>query len=119
MVNVYEKVIKTLWVDESGNPLQNPKEGSFPDNDGKSDISGYELVGVKYDEDGNVINVYRKIAAPATPATPAPATPKATQPLPQTGDASSVLGVVGTTIGGLSAAGLGAKLNNRRKRSRK
>ena len=104
--------------------MQNPKEGSFPDNDGKSDISGYELVGVKYDEDGNVINVYRKIAAPATPATPAPATPapatpKATQPLPQTGDASSVLGVVGTTIGGLSAAGLGAKLNNRRKRSRK
>ena len=120
VVNVYEKVIKTLWVDESGNPLQNPKEGSFPDNDGKSDISGYELVGVKYDEDGNVINVYRKIAAPATPIpTPAPATPKATQPLPQTGDASSVLGVVGTTIGGLSAAGLGAKLNNRRKRSRK
>ena len=120
VVNVYEKVIKTTWVDESGNPLQNPKEGSFPDNDGKSDISGYELVGVKYDEDGNVINVYRKIAAPATPIpTPAPATPKATQPLPQTGDASSVLGVVGTTIGGLSAAGLGAKLNNRRKRSRK
>lgn len=119
IVNTYEKVIKTSWVDESGKPLQNPKEGSFPDNDGKSDISGYELVGVKYDEDGNVINVYRKIAAPATPATPAPATPKATQPLPQTGDASSVLGVVGTTIGGLSAAGLGAKLNNRRKRSRK
>ena len=116
IVNTYEKVIKTSWVDESGKPLQNPKEGSFPDNDGKSDISGYELVGVKYDEDGNVINVYRKIAAPATPA---PATPKATQPLPQTGDASSVLGVVGTTIGGLSAAGLGAKLNNRRKRSRK
>ena len=119
IVNTYEKVIKTSWVDESGKPLQNPKEGSFPDNDGKSDISGYELVGVKYDEDGNVINVYRKITAPATPATPAPATPKATQPLPQTGDASSVLGVVGTTIGGLSAAGLGAKLNNRRKRSRK
>ena len=122
IVNTYEKVIKTSWVDESGKPLQNPKEGSFPDNDGKSDISGYELVGVKYDEDGNVINVYRKIAAPAkpaTPATPAPATPKATQPLPQTGDASSVLGVVGTTIGGLSAAGLGANLNNRRKRSRK
>ena len=122
IVNTYEKVIKTSWVDENGNPLQEPKEGSFPDNDGKSDISGYELVGVKYDEDGNVINVYRKIAAPAkpaTPATPAPATPKATQPLPQTGDASSVLGIVGTTISGLSAAGLGAKLNNRRKRSRK
>ena len=102
--------------------MQEPKEGSFPDNDGKSDISGYEHVGVKYDEDGNVINVYRKIAAPAkpaTPATPAPATPKTTQPLPETGDASSVLGIVGTTISGLSAAGLGAKLNNRRKRSRK
>ena len=122
IVNTYEKVIKTSWVDESGKPLQNPKEGSFPDNDGKSDISGYELVGVKYDEYGNVINVYREITAPAkpaTPATPAPATPKTTQPLPETGDASSVLGIVGTTIGGLSAAGLGAKLNNRRKRSRK
>ena len=123
IVNTYEKVIKTSWVDESGKPLQNPKEGSFPDNDGKSDISGYELVGVKYDEDGNVINVYREIAAPAKPATPiptpAPATPKTTQPLPETGDASSVLGLVGTTISGLSAAGLGAKLNNRRKRSRK
>ena len=125
IVNTYEKVVKTSWVDESGKALQEPKDGSFPDNDGKSDISGYELVGVKYDGDGNVINVYRKIAAPAkpetpaTPATPAPATPKATQPLPQTGDASSVLGVVGATIGGLSAAGLGAKLNNRRKRSRK
>ena len=119
IVNTYEKVIKTSWVDESGKPLQNPKEGSFPDNDGKSDISGYELVGVKYDEYGNVINVYREITAPAKPATPAPATPKTTQPLPETGDASSVLGIVGTTIGGLSAAGLGAKLNNRRKRSRK
>ena len=122
IVNTYRKII-TKWVDMDGKPLKDPQEGEYPDNDGESDIPGYNFVRTEEDENGNIVNKYEKVkptpATPATPATTTPATPKTTQPLPETGDASSVLGIVGTTIGGLSAAGLGAKLNNRRKRSRK
>ena len=37
------------------------EDGSHPDDDGKSDIDGYELVTVKTDKDGNVTNIYRKL----------------------------------------------------------
>lgn len=63
ITNVYRKInrVKTSWVDEQGNKLKADEDGSHPDNDGKSDIDGYELVTVKTDEDGNVTNIYRKL----------------------------------------------------------
>ena len=64
VVNIYKKAPMTKWVDEDGKQLQDPKEGEFPDNDGKSDIKGYKLVKTDIDKDGNVINIYKK--APMT-----------------------------------------------------
>ena len=63
ITNVYRKIskIKTSWVDEQGNKLKADEDGSHPDNDGVSDIDGYEVIAVKTDKDGNITNVYRKI----------------------------------------------------------
>ena len=63
ITNVYRKIskIKTSWVDEQGNKLKDDEDGSHPDNDGVSDIDGYEVIAVKTDKDGNITNVYRKI----------------------------------------------------------
>lgn len=66
VTNTYEKIVKTDWVDESGKKLQDTKEGSFPDNDGKSDITGYTLVRTDIDKDGNVVNVYKADAKKVT-----------------------------------------------------
>ena len=64
VTNIYKKAPLTKWIDEEGKNLQDPKEGEFPDNDGKSDIPGYKLVKTDVDKDGNVINIYKK--APIT-----------------------------------------------------
>ena len=69
VINTYEKTpaekkVHTNWVDESGKPLKPQAEGSFPDNDGKSDIPGYTLVSTTTDGDGNVTNTYEKNKTP-------------------------------------------------------
>jgi MYXO-CTERM domain-containing protein len=66
-VNTYHKVASdTTWVDTNGKTLKAKADGLFPDNDGKSDIKGYDLVSVKTNTDANgdkhVINTYRKTA---------------------------------------------------------
>ena len=62
------KTADTVWVDEAGNILKAKVDGTYPDNDGKSDIEGMEVVSTttKADEKGNLhtINVYRKIVTP-------------------------------------------------------
>lgn len=71
ITNVYEKVKtpekpkKTTWVDEQGNQLKEPKDGEHPDKEG-DDVPGYQLVKVDHDKDGNVINVYKKVAKKVT-----------------------------------------------------
>lgn len=71
VTNVYEKVKtpekpkKTTWVDEQGNQLKEPKDGEHPDKEG-DDVPGYQLVKVDHDKDGNVINVYKKVAKKVT-----------------------------------------------------
>jgi len=71
ITNVYEKVKtpekpkNTTWVDEQGNQLKEPQEGEHPDNEG-DDIPGYQLVKVDHDKDGNVINIYKKVAKKVT-----------------------------------------------------
>ena len=71
ITNVYEKVKtpekpkNTTWVDEQGNQLKEPQEGEHPDNEG-DDIPGYHLVKVDHDKDGNVINIYKKVAKKVT-----------------------------------------------------
>ena len=71
-VNVYRKTPTvtedTVWVDESGKVLKEKTTGTYPDNDGKSDIQGYDVVSTKTtkDTDGNThtVNVYRKTPTP-------------------------------------------------------
>lgn len=71
ITNVYEKVKTpekpktTKWVDEQGNQLKEPQDGEHPDNEG-DDIPGYQLVKVDHDKDGNVINIYKKVAKKVT-----------------------------------------------------
>ena len=71
ITNVYEKVKtpekpkNTTWVDEQGNQLKEPQEGEHPDNEG-DDVPGYQLVKVDHDKDGNVINIYKKVAKKVT-----------------------------------------------------
>lgn len=71
ITNVYEKVKtpekpkNTTWVDEQGNQLKEPQEGEHPDNEG-DDIPGYQVVKVDHDKDGNVINIYKKVAKKVT-----------------------------------------------------
>lgn len=126
IINVYKKNVHTEWVDENGKHLKANEDGKHPDDDGKSDIPGYELVRTYVDKDGNVINVYKKIPAkkPAAPATPAtPATPAAapdtqsysgTGRLPQTGSKNGELTAAGMAL--LSSLGLGGLIAKRRKR---
>ena len=122
-VNRYRKPT-TEWVDENGKELKPKEEGQFPDNDGKSDIPGYELVAVKKDDQGNIRNIYRKVEAPKetpkeTPKTPEKQTEKPKAPeLPKTGDAGSLVGLVGALGATGGVAGLSNTLR-RRKRNRK
>lgn len=67
MVNTYHKIKQdTTWVDTNSKVLKDEVDGAFPDNDGKSDIVGYNLVSVKTDTDKNgdkhIINTYQKPA---------------------------------------------------------
>jgi CshA-type fibril repeat protein/surface repeat SSSPR-51 protein len=109
----YEKdpePVKTFWVDEEGNNLKDPKEGEHPDNDGESDVPGYTLVKTGKDENGNIINTYKKTAEPAkeeetTPEPekkkPAPVTPVNTTPKKS---ATKIQGVNTSTATGKTAA---------------
>lgn len=54
-----KKILNTRWVDEQGNKLKEPKEGTYPDKEG-DDVEGWTLVRIETDNDGNVTNVYRK-----------------------------------------------------------
>jgi len=94
IVNVYEKIKQTTWVDEQGNKLKDPKDGEHPDNEG-DDVPGYKLVRIDKDKDGNIVNVYQKVETPKTPA------PQAKE-LPKTGDATALTALLGlaSLIGG-------------------
>lgn len=64
-VNTYHKTtVDTSWVDTDGNTLKDKETGDYPDNDGTSDITGYDLVSVKTNTDANgdkhVVNTYEK-----------------------------------------------------------
>ena len=63
-INVYHKVVSdTVWVDEAGKVLKEKVTGEFPDNDGKSDIDGYDIVDAKLSTDKNgdrhITNIYK------------------------------------------------------------
>lgn len=64
VLNIYKKTpnvkVTTEWInDKTGEALKPKQEGSHPDKEG-DDISGYKLVSVKTDDQGNVVNSYVK-----------------------------------------------------------
>ncbi|MCK3941974.1 LPXTG cell wall anchor domain-containing protein [Streptococcus suis] len=123
--HIYRKVTKvvTNHVDEDGNPIAPQEEGTRPN----KSIPGYEFTGKTYtDGDGHTYHVYRKVSnpvapKPATPATPTPQAPAASATpsapattakagatqLPNTGEASSSVAVLGAgmLIAALALAG--------------
>lgn len=51
--------------DKEGNNIKDPKEGTFPDEEG-DDVEGWKLVTTKVDNFGNINNVYEKIVVEET-----------------------------------------------------
>ncbi|MBY4635102.1 MucBP domain-containing protein, partial [Streptococcus suis] len=95
------KKVVTNHVDEEGNPIAPKEDGSTP----KRQISGYEYVRTVVDEEGNTTHIYRKLSnKPTTPEKETPAKPQAGKTasgkaqLPNTGEASSVAGALGTAM---------------------
>ncbi|NQL65502.1 YSIRK-type signal peptide-containing protein [Streptococcus suis] len=129
--HVYKKV-KTNFVDENGTPISPSEDGITPN----KSIPGYEIVTTTTDGDGNVYHIYRKVEKPTTPPTPevptkpsAPTTPPTpevptkpstpatpTKPgkvqLPNTGEESSSVAVLGA---GMLVATLALVSKRRRK----
>ncbi|NQJ87743.1 YSIRK-type signal peptide-containing protein [Streptococcus suis] len=95
------KKVVTKHVDEEGNPVAPQEDGTKP----KRQISGYEYVRTVVDEEGNTTHIYRKLSnKPTTPEKETPAKPQAGKTasgkaqLPNTGEASSVAGALGTAM---------------------
>nr|ABB97079.3 large variant muramidase-released protein [Streptococcus suis]CAM35512.1 muramidase-released protein [Streptococcus suis] len=95
------KKVVTNHVDEEGNPIAPQEDGTTP----KRQISGYEYVRTVVDEEGNTTHIYRKLSnKPTTPEKETPAKPQAGKTasgkaqLPNTGEASSVAGALGTAM---------------------
>ncbi|MCL4923500.1 MucBP domain-containing protein [Streptococcus suis] len=95
------KKVVTKHVDEEGNPVAPQEDGTTP----KRQISGYEYVRTVVDEEGNTTHIYRKLSnKPTTPEKETPAKPQAGKTasgkaqLPNTGEASSVAGALGTAM---------------------
>ncbi|HGL8782881.1 TPA: MucBP domain-containing protein [Streptococcus suis] len=95
------KKVVTNHVDEEGNPIAPQEDGTTP----KRQISGYEYVRTVVDEEGNTTHIYRKLSnKPTTPEKETPAKPQAGKTasgkaqLPNTGEASSAAGALGTAM---------------------
>ena len=56
VINNYDKIIKTNWVDKDGNPIKPAEIGEKP----HGDLPGYKFVETKKDTDGNVTHVFEK-----------------------------------------------------------
>ncbi|MCK4023497.1 YSIRK-type signal peptide-containing protein [Streptococcus suis] len=99
---VYRKVtpakkVVTNHVDEDGNPIAPQEEGTTPN----KSIPGYEFTGKTItDKDGNTTHIYRKLSnKTTTPEKKTPAKPQTGKAqLPNTGEASSVAGALGTAM---------------------
>ncbi|HEL2217862.1 TPA: MucBP domain-containing protein [Streptococcus suis] len=97
--HIYRKVKKvvTNHVDEDGNPIAPQEEGTTPN----KSIPGYEFTGKTItDKDGNTTHIYRKLSnKTTTPEKKTPAKPQTGKAqLPNTGEASSVAGALGTAM---------------------
>ena len=56
VINNYNKIVKTNWVDKDGNSIKSAEVGEKP----HGELPGYKFVETKKDPDGNVIHVFEK-----------------------------------------------------------
>ena len=113
ITHIYRKVEKpvkkvtTIWVTEKGEVLKPRTDGEQP----KVDFDGYEFVRTDKDKDGNISHIYRKVEKPKVERKDDKLvyTPQTAKELPKTGDAGTLVGILGGLLTGGGLAGLKRK----------
>ena len=111
--HIYRKVEKpvkkvtTIWVTETGEVLKPRTDGEQP----KENFDGYEFVRTDKDKDGNISHIYRKVEKPKVERKDDKLvyTPQTAKELPKTGDAGTLVGILGSLLMGGGLAGLKRK----------
>jgi len=111
--HIYRKVEKpvkkvtTIWVTEKGEVLKPRTDGEQP----KVDFDGYEFVRTDKDKDGNISHIYRKVEKPKVERKDDKLvyTPQTAKELPKTGDAGTLVGILGGLLASGGLAGLKRK----------
>lgn len=111
--HIYRKVEKpvkrvmTIWVTEKGEVLKPRTDGEQP----KENFDGYEFVRTDKDKDGNISHIYRKVEKPKVERKDDKLVyqPQTAKELPKTGDAGTLVGILGGLLTGGGLAGLKRK----------
>ena len=111
--HIYRKVEKpvkkvtTIWVTETGEVLKPRTDGEQP----KENFDGYEFVRTDKDKDGNINHIYRKVEKPKVERKDDKLVyqPQTAKELPKTGDADTLVGILGGLLTGGGLTGLKRK----------
>ena len=107
--HIYKPVKKatTIWVTETGEVLKPRTDGEQP----KENFDGYEFVRTDKDKDGNISHIYRKVEKPKVERKDDKLVyqPQTAKELPKTGDAGTLVGILGGLLAGGGLAGLKRK----------
>ena len=111
--HIYRKVEKpvkrvtTIWVTEKGEVLKPRTDGEQP----KENFDGYEFVRTDKDKDGNISHIYRKVEKPKVERKDDKLVyqPQTAKELPKTGDAGTLVGILGGLLASGGLAGLKRK----------
>ena len=111
--HIYRKVEKpvkrvtTIWVTEKGEVLKPRTDGEQP----KENFDGYEFVRTDKDQDGNISHIYRKVEKPKVERKDDKLVyqPQTSKELPKTGDAGTLVGILGGLLASGGLAGLKRK----------
>ena len=111
--HIYRKVEKpvkkvtTIWVTETGEVLKPRTDGEQP----KENFDGYEFVRTDKDKDGNISHIYRKVEKPKVERKDDKLVyqPQTAKELPKTGDAGTLVGILGGLLASGGLAGLKRK----------
>ena len=101
------KKVTTIWITEKGEVLKPRTDGEQP----KVDFDGYEFVRTDKDKDGNISHIYRKVEKPKVERKDDKLVyqPQTAKELPKTGDAGTLVGILGGLLAGGGLAGLKRK----------
>ena len=101
------KKVTTIWVTETGEVLKPRTDGEQP----KVDFDGYEFVRTDKDKDGNISHIYRKVEKPKVERKDDKLVyqPQTAKELPKTGDAGTLVGILGGLLASGGLAGLKRK----------